>query len=1640
MKRVSKILAALFMTLTLLTDTCVYAAVDGVLLDDLSMDEVSMDEASVDDTSVEDDLVDGSEELTEPVCPTEPESPAAEISSAPDEETNGEIGSDVQADTAFVSRGVAAFEYYNVSLGQKHSGAIDSEGNLWMWGFDRWGQVGNGEIISYVNTPVKVMENVKLVATGSFHSGAIKEDGSLWMWGLNGSGQLGDGTTETRLSPVQILKDHKFIYLSLSHDHSAALEDDGSLWMWGNNNYCQVKKGTRATVTDPMIVGNDVDYVSINSRDSAYIKNGSLYIWGYDYKGELGIGGNPGDVDVPFRIMDNVKYVSLGKYFSGAIKEDGSLWMWGENDNGQLGTLDMVNHSTPVQIMEGSKFRYLSLGGEHSSAIKEDGTLWMWGLNESGQLGDGTNISKYDPVQIAKDSKFKYVSLGEEHSAAIKDDGSLWIWGDNSCGQLGNGVFFSDENIPIQIKLGGVTPDPEVTYHVTYDANGATGEVPTDENQYHSGNNAAVKGQNDLAKGNLVFEGWCDDKDGFGKLYNEGDVIDNIRHDMTLYAIWGFQRWGFADSSRTFGNTLNGYVINEPDYNKLTKNTIKATDRYLLDHYLNPAMKNTSALEDDQTWGGASYGMSASVAMIAGGRDSLADYDLPVNEKNLNDAKAADPGYINNSGDGIGAAESVINYYNVQQYLPENQNLYAEYISYTPEQRIQNIVNYAKAAGEDKPFVMTLFWRPGGDDGVKKDTVGHTVLGIGYRELNEDEEPYPGYKHCIYLYDPSVPYNTGKTDVNINVYCNDAGEWYYPEGSIVPDMAEFICATDDLSVIAPIDYRNGSYNGSKSMPSEIIAGAEYFYVNDIYCVNKMAVRIHDLSGVTCLPETIDANSGGRIRLFVPKADSYDIEAGKIDHILLEGDKIIRAILPKGGRAQLRVSGETELTSHATGDMLLELVDNSVDSLPYIKLEASNVNSLHEERTAEGILVETDRPTTLKISSDDSLVICRPEGSSVLIREDEEGRIKVFEKSDESGQYDKETETKDAAGSSGFRIIPDHTDWSYHGGAIKPGVNVYDGQKLLKQNVDYTVTYKNNVNVYTKQEGAEGFQPKKAPSIIVTGKGNYSGKETAYFTISPWDISKIAFRADDMAMAASKKNQRVAPVLYWYKNGIDKVALKEGKDYKVDVYNAADTERENPLGSSVSAAGNYVVRLTGENNFTGNRELQLTVSDTLKPVSALTVAKIPAVKYAGEQIRPEPVVKDGKKTKLVKDVHYTLEYGSNSGVGTGYVIIKGKPEGGYFGTREVEFKIKGTPISKAAISGIPASLTYTGKEITLDDKIRVYIKGNKNTPGKDLVKGDDYYISYTGNTNAGNGYVIIEGIGCYSGTVKKKFKIKPYALNTDTEGRFMIGDISTVKYSKGGARPEMTVTFQNSDGTVQTLKKGRDYTLSYKNNSSVNGRKKPLVTVTGKGNFKGRKSKQFTIEKKSLTAVNMSLSDKVYSNKANRYTTTVRLVDTDGKKLKAGKDYEKALVYRYFNDTTVRVDGSDISRSAGSEVGKKDVIPAGTVIEVTARAKNSGNYSGVVKGIYRIVRTSISSARISGISTQVYTGRPVTFDPAKIKVQAGGDLKFNEDYVISYSNNTKVGTATVTFRGTGNYGGSKTVKFKIRARGLRWWWK
>lgn len=354
----------------------------------------------------------------------------------------------VIASPAYAFDASKAGVYTTVSAHNGNTAAIDQNGTLWLWGFNRTGQLGIGTTgdENRSGVPVKVMEDVVSVSQGALFTAAIKEDGSLWMWGANDYGQLGNGTRTDSAVPVKVMDDVAAV--SCGRDVTAAIKTDGSLWMWGLSSHHELANGGDGNAhyysngkliftyqNLPIKVMDNVVAVSCGRDMVAAIKtDGTLWTWGQFNSVFLGNGSKEGS-KVPVKIMDDVSSVVCGDEACGAIKTDGSLWMWGYGLRN--GAFDPA--LVPVKVMENVAAISLFASMPWGAILKTDGTLWMWGNNEWAQLGIGSYGHETDsdvPVKVL--DNVVAVSCGSLHTAALKADGTLWTWGDNSHGQLGN--------------------------------------------------------------------------------------------------------------------------------------------------------------------------------------------------------------------------------------------------------------------------------------------------------------------------------------------------------------------------------------------------------------------------------------------------------------------------------------------------------------------------------------------------------------------------------------------------------------------------------------------------------------------------------------------------------------------------------------------------------------------------------------------------------------------------------------------------------------------------------------------------------------------------------------------------------------------------------------------------------------------------------------------------------------------------------------------------------------------------------------------------------------------------------------------------------------------------------------------------
>ena len=283
------------------------------------------------------------------------------------------------------------------------------------------------------------------------HTLAINSRGELYAWGDNGNGQLGIGkTTDTELSPQRVGSDSDWEAIRAGEDHSLALKSDGTLYSWGKNDRGQLGIGSTGSQTTPRQVGNAGDWKAIaagGNHSLALKSDGTLYAWGANHSGQLGNGENGAnfndkskDKTAPIQIGTDRDWQTIiaGRFYSLALKTDNTLNAWGYNLRGQLGLGDTASRNEPTKVGSGTDWKAVSGATWSTHAIKtDDNTLYAWGHNARGQLGLGDTTSRNRPTPIS--AGWKAVAVGRSHSLGIKDDDTLYTWGYNVVGQLGLG-------------------------------------------------------------------------------------------------------------------------------------------------------------------------------------------------------------------------------------------------------------------------------------------------------------------------------------------------------------------------------------------------------------------------------------------------------------------------------------------------------------------------------------------------------------------------------------------------------------------------------------------------------------------------------------------------------------------------------------------------------------------------------------------------------------------------------------------------------------------------------------------------------------------------------------------------------------------------------------------------------------------------------------------------------------------------------------------------------------------------------------------------------------------------------------------------------------------------------------------------
>ena len=473
------------------------------------------------------------------------------------DDSQGQLGNgDITGDMTVAAQVTTGTAYAAIAAGETHSLALDSDGNLWGWGNNGFGQVGNAAPAVNAISPEQISTGTRYtaIAAGELHSLALDTDGNLWGWGYNGYGQVGSGSAHGDPStPLRVSTGTRYTAIAAGGYHSLALDADGNLWSWGDDRSGQLGNGAPGTVVRaPAQVSTGTSYNAIaagSTHSIALDTEGTLWSWGDDGSEQLGNGAATGDVIVPTPVTTGTTYVALAAAtgYSITLDSDGNLWTWGTEYAGQLGngaSTSPVN--VPTQVSTGTSYGAIAAGSAHSLALDADGSPWTWGSDEYGKLGNGApGADVTAPAPILTHPTFVAVSAGEYHSVALDSGGNLWTWGYNTAYQLGNGGY-RDVSIPAQVTTG-------TTF--TTVAAGGTYSLALD-----SGGNIWALGFDDAGPfGSGAYPTWDTTRPtqiSTGTTYTE--IVSNGDHSLAIDSDGNLWSWG-TEISGQLGNGGSGF-------------------------------------------------------------------------------------------------------------------------------------------------------------------------------------------------------------------------------------------------------------------------------------------------------------------------------------------------------------------------------------------------------------------------------------------------------------------------------------------------------------------------------------------------------------------------------------------------------------------------------------------------------------------------------------------------------------------------------------------------------------------------------------------------------------------------------------------------------------------------------------------------------------------------------------------------------------------------------------------------------------------------------------------------------------------------------------------------------------------------
>jgi alpha-tubulin suppressor-like RCC1 family protein len=313
-----------------------------------------------------------------------------------------------------------------LATGLHSAGALLTDGTVWTWGQNYYHQLGYNTSNTVVTTPQQVPGLSGITQIGLSDEGngyAVGTAGNVWAWGDNSHGQLGNGTTSASNTPILVPGLNGVTQVSAGPYYVLALKSDGTVWAWGDNADGSLGDGTTTDRLRPVHVPGLTGITQVVAADASFAvrSDGALFSWGLNSLGQLGNGTTGTNTAHPAAVPGLTGVTQVASSGASALAIAGTaerVWAWGGNSCGQLGDGTTTGRNTPELIgMVGATQITMGIFGiliVSSAAIRYDGTLWTWGCNGWGQLANGTTLATRTPTLVTSLNHVSQFVFGDD--------------------------------------------------------------------------------------------------------------------------------------------------------------------------------------------------------------------------------------------------------------------------------------------------------------------------------------------------------------------------------------------------------------------------------------------------------------------------------------------------------------------------------------------------------------------------------------------------------------------------------------------------------------------------------------------------------------------------------------------------------------------------------------------------------------------------------------------------------------------------------------------------------------------------------------------------------------------------------------------------------------------------------------------------------------------------------------------------------------------------------------------------------------------------------------------------------------------------------------------------------------------------